>query len=292
MLRAIIIVFLAPLLAHAFEGEVSFTAEEIAQHAKVINQFNEIGAKCLHDTQNLHRQFYERYGISAFYGDQSDYAKLSRASKRAYLRDQLGLDPKLVDQLQPISCVGLALRCLAKSFNGTGQGAVWEKLAAFGRQNAQDGTAIQLGLQKLGWKVLYWNPDVRMNRAWDQQEQEKWPENGSRQWGYHEYRWIMLQRTGKYYQNPVDDARLLVNIGTTAPAFLRHVPFFIGTAHTGYHVFPGAFGLVVEGHSVRNITAHDMVETAWFNPLAEGGAPNGAFRSGILAVPPGSVRGL
>lgn len=238
------------------------------------------------ETLNLHRDFFQRYGISAFYGDQSDFARLSIKDKRAYFRE-LGLDPKLADRLQAISCIGLALRCLDRDFKATGQSEVWNRLSKFTRLNAQDGKALQFGLRKLGWKVLYWNPDVRYNAEWDASEKAQDPENKNRWWGYHEYRWILLQRNGSYYMNPVDDARSLVNFGTNVPKFFKRVPFFLGTAHTGYHVFPGTNGSVIEGHSVRNITSHDMIESSKFNLLAEGGGPNGAFRSGLIAIPPG-----
>lgn len=249
-------------------------------------QFLKAGADCLHSTLKRHREFHITYGISAFYGDQSDFAKLPYADKREYLRD-LGIDPTILEQLKPISCVGLALRCLGEAFTATGQVAPWNRLSRFTRANAQDGTALQFGLQKLGWKIFYWNPDVRYNQYWDQIEQQNDPDNRLRSWGYHEYRWIMLQRTGKYYMNPVDDAHALVNFGSYPPRSLREIPFFIGTAHTGYHVFPGAAGQVIEGHSVRDITAHDMIESAPFNPMQPGSGPNGTFRSGLLALPPG-----
>ena len=67
------------------------------------------------------------------------------------------------------------------------------------------------------------------------------------------------------------------------------MPFFVGIAHAGYHVFPGRRGDVVEAHSMREMIAKDNIEVAPFNPLAQGGAPRWTrsekYRSGLIAVP-------
>lgn len=55
----------------------------------------------------------------------------------------------------------------------------------------------------------------------------------------------------------------------------------------GYHVFPGSYGIVVEGHSARAITDKTTLESAAFNPLDSKGAPNGRYRSGMISIPPG-----
>ena len=78
----------------------------------------------------------------------------------------------------------------------------------------------------------------------------------------------------------------LVNFNDNEPSYLKNIPFFIGTAHMGYHVFPGSFGVVVEAHSTRAITDSKTIESAPFNPLEENGAPSGRYRSGMISVPP------
>jgi hypothetical protein len=79
-----------------------------------------------------------------------------------------------------------------------------------------------------------------------------------------------------------------VNFNRTLPQDFKAVPLFIGTAHTGFHVFPGYNGIVIEGHSVRHITSSTMIETSEFNPLKPGGGPQGLpYRSGLFSVPPG-----
>ncbi|MGZ3703256.1 MAG: hypothetical protein ACXWSD_15840, partial [Bdellovibrionota bacterium] len=151
--------------------------------------------------------------------------------------------------------------------------------------NGVDGMATQYGLQQLGWKVLYWNPDVRYNRQWDQQERQHNPTNSDRFWGDHEEYWQSVQHQGRYLYNHVDDIRLLVNFGTTSPSFLRSVPFWVAIAHGGYHVFPGTFGQVVEAHSTRQITDPKSLQSAPFNPLAGLAPTDGMYHSGIIAVP-------
>jgi hypothetical protein len=91
----------------------------------------------------------------------------------------------------------------------------------------------------------------------------------------------------------IDDKALLVNFGTSVPAQFRAVPFFVGTAHSGYHVFPGFSGRIIEAHSMRELRSMDNLEVSVFNPLdqANHGGPRWTrseqYRSGVIVVPPG-----
>ncbi|MCO5142996.1 MAG: hypothetical protein M9962_07905, partial [Oligoflexia bacterium] len=221
-----------------------------------------------------------------FYGSASSFSKLSVAARKEQLK-KLRLPPELVDQMQPVSCIGLALKCLKRGFHNAGQEAVWKQIETFTVKNNGSGMALQDALQNLGWRVLYWNPNVSMNEIWDQREQAKNPNNTDRFWGYHAYRWATINKNQKYYYNYVDDYSTLVNFGESVPRSILRTPFFVGTAHTGYHVFPGAYGQIIEGHSTRAITDSQTVESSPFNPLATGGGPRGLYRSGLMAVPPG-----
>src|SRR5206468_3842722 len=69
---------------------------------------------------------------------------------------------------------------------------------------------------------------------------------------------------------PVDDKALLVGFGTSPPAQFKGVPFFVGTAHAGYHVFPGFSGRIIEAHSMRELTGFDNLQVSNFNPLDQG----------------------
>jgi len=283
-------VFLASLLllataAFSFEGEVSFSSEEIRRHQESLNLVIEEAADCLQRDLDHHARFYQQYRISPFYGDRSEFAKMTPAQKRQVLRS-LGLQPQLLSQLQPTSCVGITLKCLGSGFAKAGQQDLWAKARAFTVLNNVDGTALQFALQKLGWKVLYWNPDTRFNERWDFNEQSKDPQNTQRFWGYHSYRWATVRSRKLYMYNPVDDATSLVNFDRRVPQRFQAIPFWVGTAHTGYHVFAGTFGRVVEGHSTRAINDPQTVETSFFNPLEVGGGPRGQYFSGLMAVPP------
>lgn len=277
-----------PLLAQAgFEGSISFSEAEKQAHRDSIQVVLQEAASCLKKDLNAHQDFVRKYGISKFYGDRSSFSKLSYGEKKAYLR-RLGVNESLVDQLEPTSCVGLTLKCLGQGFAAAGEQDLWKRLRAYTVANGVDGTALQDGLQKLGWKILYWNPNTGLNQKWDAREKASDPENKQRFWGWHQERWNQVRTKGKYFYNYVDDATKLVNFGTNEPEFLTDIPFFVGTAHTGYHVFPGTYGRVIEGHSTRLITDELTLQTSLFSPLVEGGGPQGgAYRTGIMAVPPG-----
>ncbi len=272
--------------AVGFEGEITFTSSEVAKHQSSIQELTDVAANCLKSDLKRHRDFYAKYGISAFYGDRSQFAKMSRDQKQSALK-RLGLSPKLLDQMAPTSCVGLTLKCLEQGFKATNQSSTWEKLKTYTKKNAQDGTALQNGLQKLGWTLLYWNPAPEHNERWDEIEKRDDRDNSSRFWGYHSYRYLTVSREMRYYFNKVDDAKWLVGFQTSVPAQFSDIPFFVGTAHTGYHVFPGMYGRVIEGHSTRSITDAQTLESSPFNPLQNGGGPRGAYRSGLMLVPPG-----
>jgi hypothetical protein len=276
------------VFALGFEGEISFSRAEKSRHLEGLAIVQEAAARCLERDYAHHRAFFARHGISPYYGDRSDFARMSREGKQNLIRS-LGKDPALLDQMEPTSCVGLTLKCLGEGFTAANQADLWQRLRAFTMANAVDGTALQHGLQALGWKILFWNPDLSRNAAWDAAEKAADPTNRLRFWGYHEYRTATVNRNGSYYFNRVDDARTLVNFGTRTPEAVARIPFFVGTAHTGYHVFPGAHGRVIEGHSTRAITDPQTIESSEFNPLANGGGPRGEYRSGLMAIPPGAL---
>ncbi len=284
--------------AQAWEGSVSFSDSERARHAAGIDRVLDVADSCLQNEINDHQAFFRKYRVSKYYGDRSSFGKLSWDDRLYYLQStlrRLGYSrseiPRLAKyirgQQKPTSCVGLLLKCLGNGFKAAGQEDLWEKVAAFGRRNSQDGTAIQDALRKLGWRVLYWNPWTRYSSEWDAIERRKDPTNKNRFWGYHSYRLSTVRNSSKYLYNPVDDARTLVDFGRNVPSEFKRVPFFVGTAHTGYHVFPGMYGNVIEGHSTRQITDPNTIESSAFNPLQDGGAPRGSYYSGLIAVPPG-----
>lgn len=270
----------------AFKGSIEFTPREISDHQTDVDTIVPAASECLQKTYDRHLAFHRRYGISPFYGDQSSFAKLTYKQKKDYLRS-LRKNENLVDQMETISCVGLAMRCLSQGFAAAGKQHIWKRLEAHLRLNAVDGSALQYSLRKLGWKTVYWNPQTTLNEEWDRQEKLRNPENRNRSWGWHAYRWLTVQTKGMYFDNPVDDKTTLVNFGTKPPLAFKRLPFFLGTAHTGYHVFPGLNGRVIESHSMRKITDITTVESSEFNPLKPNGGPQGTMYSGLMSVPPG-----
>ncbi|MNL19628.1 hypothetical protein D3C87_1408400 [compost metagenome] len=109
-------------------------------------------------------------------------------------------------------------------------------------------------------------------------------------WGGHAYRYSLVMKKQNYYGLHVDDAQTLVGFDTTIPESFKKVPFFVGTAHAGYHVFPGKHGDVIEAHSMRTLNSIDNLQVSDFNPLATGGGPRWTrtekYRSGVIAIPP------
>ncbi len=97
-------------------------------------------------------------------------------------------------------------------------------------------------------------------------------------------------RKNRYYFNKVDNKSLLVDFNRTPPQAFLNQPFFVGIAHTGYHVFPGFYGRVIEAHSTRKLNSFENLERSPFNPLKSGGGPRWTrtekYRSGLLAFPP------
>ncbi|MGZ3727961.1 MAG: hypothetical protein ACXVCG_01985 [Bdellovibrionota bacterium] len=220
--------------------------------------------------------------------------------------------------LQNISCVDMARRCLREGFKQAGMESTYEKVDNEVRATDLSGVEMQKALADLGWKILYFNPDTSQNAAWDADEKQVYPPTVEHKWqgawGDHVFTWSgNCDKTGNLLAGkskggvlcsdqymvgretpvPVDDKTLLVNFQTTVPAAFKAVPFFIGTAHAGYHVFPGFSGNIIEAHSTRPLASHENLQVSAFNPLDQdhGGGPRWTniehYRSGVIAVPPG-----
>ncbi len=271
--------------AAGFRGSVDFTAEEKAAHQRHISTIARQARRYLEDVYRDHLAFYRRYGVSKYYGDRSTL--LDTRAKRLAALQRAGAPASLIDQLVPSSCIGLSLNALGAGFRAPGDPALesaYQKIYQFARANDLDGSAVIQALRKLGWKVYFWNPAPQNNAAWDAEERN-W-----RSKGWHAYRYSTVMNKGTYYYNDVDDKSLLVGFGTSVPGAFRAAPFFIGVAHTGYHVFPGFEGTVIEAHSTRALSSIDNLETSPFNPLGNGGGPRWTptekYRSGLIALPP------
>lgn len=185
------------------------------------------------------------------------------------------------------------------SFLSTEQASAWAKIKAFTLANGQSGLALQLALQRLGWKIAYFNPYTNRVVEWDKEEMAADPKNTVKFWGWHEYRLHQVMKEKRYLFNPVDDTTSLINFGPKLPASFLKVPFYVGTVHSGFHVFMGKGGYVVEAHNRKSITDPGNVEGGPFDPMGvnrgwfsrEKPHPNGdqygVYKTGLMAIPPG-----
>ena len=310
-------VLCVPLFVWAgYKDPPSFSAEEIARHQSSAGKIAREASSCLKEEFAFHETFYAKWHISPFYGDRSKFSQVkdgdgergtTQEEKRDYLRefgDRKFLIIKkrwftekdityLLSVLKPTSCIGLVLKCLGRGFESANQADIWQKLKAYTMANGVSGLALQDGLQKIGWKVIYWNPEIARNGEWDENERDDDPDDTGHVWGHHAENWENVKKNRKYLFNKVDDITSFTDFRNQVPHIMKEVPFFVGTAHGGYHVFPGSYGKIVEGHSTRMLDDKNTLEQSWFNPLADDGGPRagtGKYRSGLVAVPPGFVR--
>lgn len=269
-----------------------FTNEEKDIYQTYKKTLVETASKCLDDTYSEHEKFFSEHKISKFYGNRrKDYA--TRQGRIEALK-RYGAPVSLVDQLEPMSCIGLTMRCLSQGFNKVGLDEAWSKIYAKLAVNNQFlGTDLITHLKDLGWTTVYWNPDPSQNKAWDDEDRRLSPPKEGKSWnpvwGGHEYHYNMVKKKSLYYGVKVDDGDSLVAFGTNPPAAFKEVGFFVGVAHAGYHVFPGRLGEVIEAHSMRDLNSKANLEFSTFNPLAPNGGPRWTpkerYRSGLIAIP-------
>lgn len=246
-------------------------------------------SECLNSKWNRHTSFLEDYGLSAFYGARSRFKKMSRSEKLTYINRHKtdGDSDWLLSQMAGTSCVGMTLKCFKKGMESVGLKDLGDQIHNHIRPNV-GGVELMGVLRNLGWRVLYFNPDTSRNaeldRLWSHRKLK--PE--------HSYMWNEVKRKKTYYSVPVDDASRLVGFGYEEPDFLKQIPFSIGTAHIGYHVFPVDHGLVTEAHSTKNPIDSDNFERNYFNPLkgAEGSFSNLSDKAGPSPAPDAHHSGL
>lgn len=283
-----------------YKGYIEFSEEEKAEHRAGIAQVTKTSAACIRRHIQEQTEFWEMWKLSRFYGIDSDWNRKWTQEQREALFTRMHVPLKEMAKLKPINCIMMTLSCLEQGFHAAGQEAHWQKIADFTALNNKTGTSLQFALQRLGWKVLYWNPDTTKARDWDEEEKARdkkiregnEPENQFYFYGFHEVRLASVRKSMMYLYNPVDDATTLIDYQRTIPEKFRRVPFFVGTVHSGFHVFPGTFGHVIEAHNKSRPTNRRTIEDGAFDtlhprePHPNGGA-YGRYRSGLIAVPPG-----
>lgn len=281
-------------------AQVQFTPEEVHRNQLMAGRIATAAAKCLDDTYADHIQFFNEWHVSKYYGNRRpDYAtKAGRvAALMAYGVPQ-NMAATIAAQQVGTACITMTLQCLGRGFVAVGMQETWAKIYAKEAEgNNFLGTDLQKMLRQLGWKTYYWNADPSSNDTWDKEDRALNPLTAKMLaagmkwnpvWGGHAARYNEVMKKGSYYGIPIDNAKALVGFGKQAPAAFKTVPFFVGIAHAGYHVFPGRRGEVIEAHSTRNLDSIDNLQFNLFSPLNGGGPKWTAhehYRSGIIVVP-------
>jgi len=272
---------MTPIVGFAgFSGKVSFSEKEKSYHLSVIETITEESGECLRRHIRDHQRNIERDRLTLFYGSLSRFSKYSLEEKKIFMQRRR-YNLKYLNELKPISCIGMTMTCLEEGFLAAGSKEAWKKVDTFTRKNNLSGLALQEALSELGWKVLYWNSSPEKNREWDEFEKKKWPNNDKKIWGYHQARYSSVVNKGRYYFNRVDDAKALVGFGRKVPNAFKKIPLYVATAHTGYHVFPGVKGKTIEAHGSAELGDKNIIESKRFNPERSG------LRSGLMVIPPG-----
>lgn len=269
-----------------------FTSAEIGKHRGSLKAFTKSASDYLDWVYKDHLAFYNRWGVSKYYGNRKPEHKTKEL--RIKQLQKFGKPVFLADQQVATACILLAMQACEQGFNATGMASTWKKIVNHLKIGQKFyGTDLQIMLQQLGWKIYYWNPDPSKNAQWDAEDQALNPLKPGRKWmpvwGGHALRYASVKNNNTYYDAKVDDGSKLVGFKKTQPPAFKKVPFFVGIAHAGYHVFPGRKGEVVEAHSMRSMIAKDNIEFSEFNPLGSGGGPRWTnsekYRSGLIAVP-------
>ncbi len=325
MLNALFAAYLATTQALAGASGVEFSNQEISDSNRNAVLISETAATCLSRTYESHTKFFQQRKYSKYYGNRHPKHKTVEGRKAVLLKLLPALEKRVLrgeraaiqeldareKELEATSCIGLAMKCLGEGFKAANMGDTWSRIWAWVGRKGPDGsplfygTDLQKALVDLGWKSLYWNPDLSQNETWDLLEKDLNPLQDGKVWnpvwGGHVLRWSDVRRKKKYYEIPVQDIQTLVNFGISPPAEFKKVPFFLGTAHAGYHVFPGYKGKVIEAHSMRELKSSENLEVGEFNPLNQPmngvqggtGAPRWTrtehYRSGMMVVPPGYI---
>ncbi len=204
------------------------------------------GKEAIETKTREHRRQVSQRGYGTHYGDHSSYR------------------PPAGSNLTESSCVVWAMECAAYAFNKVSANSKWNRISHVTRQNKLRGTVLIGELIKLGWTGIYWNPDTT-----DTSDSE------------HSYSAHVAKTKKTYYKLPVSD--LVVDyrrspVNMTGIDTLDKVPFWIGCARGGMHVFCGTGANVSEFHWDSPATDPNAMELVALKDYE--------WLSGIVAVPP------
>ena len=204
-----------------------------------------------------HKSLIASRGVGSYYGSESGY--VPPAGSPADLR--VG------------SCIGWALDVTGAAYREVGLAAVWQRIYTITVNNGARGTVLCRELVRDGWTGIYWNPDVATPADGDAEHtfSAKMARGGS----------------GKYYEIPVKGMITNYRPSSTSTTALdasgirrlEKVPYWVGCARGGKHVFVGTRGNVSEFHWEAQPTNPDAITQVPLEAFA--------WLSGILCVPPG-----
>jgi len=208
-------------------------------------QLAQAGKEAIETKTKAHRDAIRARGYGTHYGDHSTYRPPAGAS------------------LTESSCVVWAMECAEYAYDKIGQGRTWDAVARVARLNQLKGTVLIAELIKLGWTGIYWNPDTT-----DTSDDE------------HSYSYHVAKTQKTYYKLKVSDyvidyRRTPKNM--TGINKLDRVPFWVGCARGGTHVFCGTGANVSEFHWDYPATNPKAMELVALKDYA--------WMSGIIAVP-------
>jgi hypothetical protein len=215
------------------------------------------GESLVRSMTERHKSLVASRGVGSYYGSESGY------------KPPAGSPP----DLRVGSCIGWALDVTGAAYREVGLAAPWQRIYAVTVNNGGRGTVLCKELVSDGWSGIYWNPDAA--KSADGDAEHTFSAKQARGAG------------GKYYGIPVKgmitDYRPSPGgstiADTSAIARLEKVPFWVGCARGGKHVFVGVRGNVSEFHWTAQPGDPDAITQV---PLQ-----SFSWLSGILCTPPG-----
>ncbi len=216
-------------------------------------QLANAGKEAIESNTKAHRDAIRSRGYGTHYGDRSGYKPPAGAS------------------LTESSCVVWAMECAGAAFKKVGQEAVWRNINRITRANQLKGTVLAQQLISLArWTGIYWNPDIS--------------DTGDR--GEHSFSYSVAKKSKTYYKIPIQDYVLNYRpMGSskttkdeTGLAKLAKVPFWVGCAGGGRHVFCGTGKKVSEFHWTSPATDTHAMELVSLQTYP--------WLSGIIVIPP------
>ncbi len=233
------------------------------------------GAQSIEMRSKRHLDAIEKTGVGTYFGDHSEWKKMSAAQKTEWLaaNTKEGVTPPAASSVKESSCIGWAMENVGAAYAAAGKSERWAEIQRHVVANGSRGTELAKELKKDGWQAIYWNPDAKN------------PNDGNAE---HSFSAVQVAKGKGYYgvdvdaqvinYRPTDEAKTKTDMSGVEK--LREVPFFFGLAKGGMHTFVGRKGEVNEFHWAEMPNSTNAIEQT---PLEKFG-----WNSGLIMVPPGT----